>query len=186
MNITYPNLTDAEVKRIEEEAVQIARDLLGPGFVADYYSDAASGFIDQTCGELNAERARAVVTREAPTVVGAPQGFESDSVTNELVLIWYDPTHTTFGRIMEARVQPHEIVDDFLGQVTHHSMTVMQRVGELINRGDCPTCKNLGLVDVSVKSGRPRTERVHCPDCKDRKGKPAFAEFPRLGGGLTR
>lgn len=186
MNITYPNLTDDEVKRIEDEAVQIARDLLGPGFVADYYSDAASGFIDQTCGELNAERSKAIVTREVPKSIGAPQGFESDSATNELVMIWYDRSGGDFGRVLEARVQPHEIVNDFLGQVTHHAMTVMQGVGERINRGDCPTCKNIGLIDAPAKRGRPRTERVYCPDCKPSRGKPAFAEFPRLGGGLTR
>ena len=121
MNADYPYLTDAEVKAIEDDATDITRDLFGPGNVKDFYVNAGSGFAMQTCHAVNEERRKVAVHGIVPTVLDAPHTIEHDSSKNELVLAWYDREHL-LGRILEVRIQPHEIVADFLPSVTTQAM----------------------------------------------------------------
>jgi hypothetical protein len=183
MTTSYPYLTDAEVKQIEEDATDIAYTEIGPGFVRDYYVNAGSPFAMYACQMLNNERAKAALKPLIPATLGAPSSIDHSPTTKELVLRWFD--YATMDTTLEVTVQPHEIVGGFLQNITTHAMFAMRDVGTQIAHGECATCKNVHMV--RRKNANGRDESVYCPDCN----KPGydyipFKRFPRIGGGTKR
>ena len=77
-------------------------------------------------------------------------------------------------------VQPDQFAALIRDLVTR-SVNVMDDIASRHRVGDCPTCKNTGMIEEDRHHGKPWL--VHCPDCHDRRTGSGFTRYPLIGGG---
>jgi hypothetical protein len=99
---------------------------------------------------------------------------DHDSANHDLVIGVWNEEGT--GRVVEMRV-PVQDTSEFLADVARHTAYVIDDAAKMLARGECSTCRNVGLVKTE-RHGKPWSE--HCPDCRSREPRPTIGTEPKI------
>lgn len=126
-------------------------------------------------------------TRPAPSAVDdlGPQtavtasmvGVDRNHITNALELQVYARGEDDTPQQIRITV-PVDLIPNFMASVVQTGGYVMTDVADAWRRGDCDTCGNLRLVDVTRPNGHKTN--TYCPDCTGPEGTRALSGFPSL------
>jgi hypothetical protein len=84
--------------------------------------------------------------------------------------------------VFEHAIAPKD-QPDFLRSVANFVGINLSEVAQDLVRGDCPTCRNMRLVEAPAPGGK--TQNINCPECrKPGQGAP-FEHYPIVGGGMA-
>lgn len=113
---------------------------------------------------------------ESPSV-----SIDADSNHRVQFTVWTDVLN---GEAFRFVLEPHEALG-LLAQLANHAGHCATRAAQTIQAGDCPTCKNMRLIEVPAPGGRMSND--HCPDCRATLNAAYHQPFarPRIGGGIA-
>lgn len=71
---------------------------------------------------------------------------------------------------------PATHVPGLMREIVNHGGNLLTEIADEWRMGDCPTCRNIRMVDEPAPGGR--TQRVHCPDCGPSSRDAALHGYP--------
>src|SRR4051794_11307653 len=107
------------------------------------------------------------MTTNPETVTASMISVEHSLITHGLELTVYARDETD-GRVKTRIAVPADLIPDFMRAVVQSGGYAMKDIADAWRRGDCSTCGNRRLVDVTRPNGHKTN--IHCPDCSGPTG----------------